>query len=536
MTTCVTNSRTTFPKRQNHGKPRSRTGCRTCRQRHIKCDESPGQCRNCVSTGRRCDGYDITRLPQSRAIQLGPLALPAPMAVGVHSSLNSDERRSILYFQHCTVSNLASYYDSPVWQNLTLQIGHAEPAVCHAVIALSAVHRYSQVNKGTKQPLRQNIWHDFALEQLNRAFGQLKRRQRSRDPEFIETVLICCLIFVTVELSLGQYNHAFRHLQSGLQMLKTYRASLAATGDRADLEPSLADAFANLEGQCCFFGVSPVLTSAGDAAQPPLEFKSIVEARRLIDRLCTAVMGTARKRALGQPVPSIERALWARLSELYDMLGDFRKLHTHLLSTKEQRGLHLLQMASVTLKICLYTIPKPVDDPNSSQLADSFRQMITLAETFSEEKGDLPHICMDGGVIPALFLAARRSSEEYVRTRATEMLESCSHQEGPWNATLLARVVREDIAIKRWLRSLSAADFTPGGKLLDPALVSAANGFIMIFKDRCRVRMPFKVNGVELEWWFRLDEDTPGQLGTPGSNPCTAGWHQLLPNGDHFTV
>ncbi|THC90532.1 hypothetical protein EYZ11_010016 [Aspergillus tanneri] len=37
------------------GKPS--TGCQTCRQRHIKCDETRPHCRACTRTGRACPGY-----------------------------------------------------------------------------------------------------------------------------------------------------------------------------------------------------------------------------------------------------------------------------------------------------------------------------------------------------------------------------------------------------------------------------------------------------------------------------------------------
>jgi len=34
-----------------------RTGCVTCKTRHVKCDEQKPRCQRCVSTGRQCDGY-----------------------------------------------------------------------------------------------------------------------------------------------------------------------------------------------------------------------------------------------------------------------------------------------------------------------------------------------------------------------------------------------------------------------------------------------------------------------------------------------
>ncbi|CAK9441197.1 uncharacterized protein LODBEIA_P50660 [Lodderomyces beijingensis] len=38
---------------------RVRTGCWTCKKRHRKCDESKPVCKNCSSTNRHCEGYDI---------------------------------------------------------------------------------------------------------------------------------------------------------------------------------------------------------------------------------------------------------------------------------------------------------------------------------------------------------------------------------------------------------------------------------------------------------------------------------------------
>ena len=45
----------------------SYSGCRTCRERQIKCDERPFSCRNCEKSKRICAGYDVRlRWPSSR--------------------------------------------------------------------------------------------------------------------------------------------------------------------------------------------------------------------------------------------------------------------------------------------------------------------------------------------------------------------------------------------------------------------------------------------------------------------------------------
>ncbi|RYF46427.1 MAG: Zn(II)2Cys6 transcription factor, partial [Cytophagaceae bacterium] len=38
------------------GKPkRTRTGCLTCRERHLKCDETKPTCNNCAKSQRECN-------------------------------------------------------------------------------------------------------------------------------------------------------------------------------------------------------------------------------------------------------------------------------------------------------------------------------------------------------------------------------------------------------------------------------------------------------------------------------------------------
>jgi hypothetical protein len=45
------------PPRKSHTK--SRKGCRTCKKRHIRCDENFPQCKNCSKHNCRCDYMDM---------------------------------------------------------------------------------------------------------------------------------------------------------------------------------------------------------------------------------------------------------------------------------------------------------------------------------------------------------------------------------------------------------------------------------------------------------------------------------------------
>ncbi|PTU22866.1 hypothetical protein P175DRAFT_0431512 [Aspergillus ochraceoroseus IBT 24754] len=59
------------PPRKSHTK--SRFGCKTCKRRHIRCDESFPQCRNCTKHNCRCDYMDVATVQdESTAIRNVP--------------------------------------------------------------------------------------------------------------------------------------------------------------------------------------------------------------------------------------------------------------------------------------------------------------------------------------------------------------------------------------------------------------------------------------------------------------------------------
>ncbi|KAF7712495.1 Fungal Zn(2)-Cys(6) binuclear cluster domain-containing protein [Penicillium ucsense] len=70
------------PPRRSHTK--SRNGCKTCKRRHIRCDETFPQCRNCTKHNCRCDYQDI------------PLPLPLPLPLDNATIPQSDQDLLVL--------------------------------------------------------------------------------------------------------------------------------------------------------------------------------------------------------------------------------------------------------------------------------------------------------------------------------------------------------------------------------------------------------------------------------------------------------
>ncbi|EER26884.1 Fungal Zn binuclear cluster domain containing protein [Coccidioides posadasii C735 delta SOWgp] len=64
------------PPRKSHTK--SRKGCKTCKRRHIRCDETMPQCRNCTKHNCRCDYMDVFIAQEQAASTRCPDLLMSP--------------------------------------------------------------------------------------------------------------------------------------------------------------------------------------------------------------------------------------------------------------------------------------------------------------------------------------------------------------------------------------------------------------------------------------------------------------------------
>ena len=197
--------------------PKSKRGCRTCRfvrinwdrvssivlltlhrTRRIKCDETPGACKNCLQSGWKCEGYDEARLLGRRDEKATSLTLQR--IATTFPGKTAEERRRFAFFQQFTVPGLGGFFDSRLWTDLVLPMSHSEQAVNHAIVALGALHEDLEVRGAplSRENLK-NRYHRFALEQNGRSLVILNQRRHSQDPKLRDVILTCCLLFVAFD-------------------------------------------------------------------------------------------------------------------------------------------------------------------------------------------------------------------------------------------------------------------------------------------------------------------------------------------------
>ncbi|KAJ5387121.1 hypothetical protein N7509_009662 [Penicillium cosmopolitanum] len=118
------------------GRPKSKKGCITCKIRHVKCGEEKPECKQCTSTGRKCDGYSNASQKELRAnISKSSYAPVVPVSSSRVSIINSDnrlvlipgtrqERQYVHFFCAEATSALSGFFPSDFWNRFLPQMSH----------------------------------------------------------------------------------------------------------------------------------------------------------------------------------------------------------------------------------------------------------------------------------------------------------------------------------------------------------------------------------------------------------------------------
>lgn len=131
-----------------------------------------------------------------------------------------EEKRALYFFQNVTAPCISGDLDSVFWRVIVLQISQTEPAVRHAVLAVSSLHE--GLATGTITPLEDGtIAHatqSFALQQYNKAITRLLEQMNNPFTSPLAS-LLTCVLFVCIEYMQGKDRESLIHLEQGRQLL-----------------------------------------------------------------------------------------------------------------------------------------------------------------------------------------------------------------------------------------------------------------------------------------------------------------------------
>ncbi|KAF9873169.1 C6 zinc finger domain protein [Colletotrichum karsti] len=396
------------------------------RARKVKCDEAKPRCMRCTSSGRQCAGYEPT-------IEHG-LAWYRPQQLTAH---DQREGRAFQFFSHMVGPVLSGPTDSYFWTHLVVQFSHFEPAVRHAVLAISSLYEDFH---GGQRVTRQKEGNAFAIRHYSAAIERIKGAQDE------QLVLLVCILFVCVEYLQGDVEAALRHCKHGILILNKVGCSSWA---RQYLMPI----FRRLSFISFFLGAKP----SDDALVPgligyhdpmPPRFASVDEAQNAIDDITVHAIELVAK---GDDTGT--QPLETRLQEFY---GKICELDATIPPQESSKKIAIcgMKMKTEMARIQVNTIHGE-GEMRFDEWAESFRTIVRLARRAADLKAAFPDerprasFTFEQGFLSMLGFVSIKCRDLQTRLEALELMAKIpAPKEGLLDVGTLYRVGRREAEIE----------------------------------------------------------------------------------------
>lgn len=343
--------------------------------------------------------------------------------------------------------------NSRFWDRIVLQVCHAEPAVKHAVLALSSLHQLSEAREDTNDALQHQRYADQHYQQ---ALSAAQSLLRSSTPEDIDRILIACLVFTCYENVRGNYPAGQVHTGSGRAIMAQHRERLRRLSRRNDLN-EIQQLFARLDVGAIAFSPSnsryPYGVESFYATSPnlvPDAFDTIEDARApLIDHIrWSLVVGRTDFGAVLRD-PSLLATIEAERLKVSDHLTRWQSRFEQIAISERNASPILISTLRVWHQLVAIVVAAGWygSELRYDRYTPQFERLVTIAEEIVEllaQKPDRGMFSFDLGITIPLFSTIERCRDPYIRRRALKALQAGPQQEGTWGPCAA-------MAAERWI-------------------------------------------------------------------------------------
>ncbi|KAH7171642.1 hypothetical protein DER46DRAFT_592479 [Fusarium sp. MPI-SDFR-AT-0072] len=411
--------------RHRKGLPKVRTGCMTCRIRKIKCDEARPGCQRCIGTGRKCDGYGDTDsvTQQTLIIRERP-----PITRALNNDLGGElSFHAFDYYRGHVSHQVGDTVDSDFWGNLVLRLAPTDPAIRHAISAISLM--YAEKTKDTRDTCPN---YRPAIVEYNKAI--LAVRSWSLATESRVKPLLVCLLFVCIEFMLGHehQNAAKMHILQG-------RRLLANINDRKTPETDIIRQYlAPIYLRLAYVGNDRVgfPWHLLQMTTTPLKFASLADARcvlyYLVDIGFTLIYEVKSYRSNGtNETPDTEgNTLQSRHEHIIRELANWRHAFEAYLAFSDLDGPDTRTAKLLTMRHCLMIVfldsmvsgSDYVCDRNSLCEMSIATDCATFVVKYDNDIMQGPSFTFESEVIGPVYWIAAKCRQPAIRRRALELL------------------------------------------------------------------------------------------------------------------
>ncbi|TDZ14098.1 Aspercryptin biosynthesis cluster-specific transcription regulator atnN [Colletotrichum orbiculare MAFF 240422] len=479
------------------GSKKVRTGCVTCKIRKVKCDETKPACVRCTKTGRKCDGY---LPPHKQGSSQGDPGSPGsdlsrltpPVSSFGDWAGGTREQRAFDFYRNFSAPAIFSDGGggSTLWKKLVPHFCHAEPAIRHAVLAISSLHESLSQERSLDDPAassdgdvgQHSRWggvlpNTFAAEQYGKALKCLQEWKPSESAT-VTVPLLACLLFICIEFMLGDENASQMHINQGRLIL----SQLDSSGPSADVDvikKHFVPIYSRLSLASFLFGSNPaeIPSNLRSSSATNFYFATVEEAEVALYELIDDALRFSRKaRSTVYSRSADDQELHALAQEQDDILSRFGRWHVAfvVISAMDdaKRSGKLCLVYYHTAKIWTSTAMSPFETAYDSHIA-SFASIISLsAELIHSSKKSArdpstaamskPKFVFDTEIIPPLYYTVIKCRHPMLRRAATDLLRQdavTNRRENLWDAHMTAEIGKRIVAIEEEAVRPEARDY-----------------------------------------------------------------------------
>ena len=469
---------------------KSKLGCKTCRSRKIKCDETMPICRRCSTTGRFCDGpfqkkfvYVRSNKHQSGAVQHVGSA-PLFSSCSFIPGLDAAEVLSFDHFIHRVAPVLSGSLDAAFWGNLLPQMSHENRAIRDAVLAISQLYEQPPAHPGAPATT-QSQTHRSALTFYTRSISgfnsSMANPQNSANRLL---VLLSCILFTTIEFQQNNVWNACTLLRCGLSMIKAdYRRNKEGFLPPDSTSECIRQMFARQRNLMVMCGHDPapddhemcvILASHSG----PRDCSLITAREELFDCLYDGthflqVAMIAAVHSMNLPDDHLLTQQALVLSNLKTWHRKYSQLWqiSHTQNTLQEDLATSLLLLYYETALCWITIALK-SEAATDEYVEHFERIILLSEKVGQQRQRLgsPSVpfSFELGTIAPLWLTGSKCRDPILRRKALKLLRQGSEQEALLSAQLYARALEKVIDIEENGIAISTTCQTDGNGWLPP--------------------------------------------------------------------
>ncbi|KAI1761426.1 hypothetical protein GGR53DRAFT_27600 [Hypoxylon sp. FL1150] len=475
----IERNRPPIKRRANHAKVR--TGCITCKNRRVKCDERKPLCLRCEKSGHLCVGYKDAsakrgrELPPSAASVIStrnavirPRSLQPRPVIDATQSSSLDVRLPTSLtppypdvsdapfferFRSQIITDISKWCVNNYWKGILCQVMHDE-CIQHASLALAAmllaVEKSLDPDCRSSLPLTQYAEGRAALRHYMKAISLCRERLLNGiTKDTIRSNLTCTFLFAMIEILQGNMSTVDRIMVNGTLLIRDViraktpsgRPMLAWDQELAEIKSGF-DRLTIMWGLCPFFHgqkeIYTVVTSDGQPLEMPDKDAPLFAIRHRWSMFQNDIGLFLMSVRCGKVVSP--QHMSSVLSEQSKYMSQLRKwlsmINTLLERERDTSAFHRLSMMkaiALSYYIFLCCFLDRSDVSYDLHLQD-FLEVLRICERFIPEKPPT-HLkfSLDIEIFPIASFTISKCRDQKARQLALKIFNEITHRQVLWN-------------------------------------------------------------------------------------------------------